>query len=158
MILRIHACVLACLFTVPAGAALAAPPHDHVAHRSDPAAPVTTPARRWPADADLRKGMGQVREALDDLRHHEMGHMPASMAVERAGSIGKAVDYMLSHCKLAPDADAALHGILVPLLGAVRRLEEDPADMAAITAMRNAVAGYPLQFDDPQWNQPGDAH
>ena len=131
----------------------AAPPHEHehehAAHVSDTR---TVPAtERFETDAPLRKGMGEVRAALDDLRHHEMGHMPANMASVLAGDVAKAVEGIFAECKLAPEADAALHAILVPLLGAAKRLEQDSSDLAAVAAMREAVSSYPQRFDDPQW-------
>lgn len=133
------------------------PTHDHAAH-----AVATAPAShaRWTPDAPLSEGMRRVQEALAELRHHEMGHMSADQAREQAGAIEGAVSSIFAKCKLAPDADAALHGILVPLLEGAQRLHGDPADKAAIQAMRDAVADYPRHFDDPHWQaQPeGGAH
>jgi hypothetical protein len=137
-----------------ASALQAAPPpheHDHAAHAANDVAPAPVPASPWETDAALRKGMGEVRAALADLRHHEMGHMPASMAAERADGVLKAIDYIFTHCELAPDADAAMHRMLVPLLAAAQRLKKDSSDVAAVAAMRDAVADYPRQFDDPLW-------
>lgn len=139
-----------------AATAQAAPPahdHEHHGHATETAAPASaSQSTRWVADADLRKGMGEVHAALDDLAHYEMGHMPANMAVERAEKIEAAVSYIITHCKLAPDADAALHRIIVPLQSAAQRLKKDSADVAAVAAMREAVANYPRQFDDPLWS------
>ena len=143
-----------------AGVLQAAPQaHDaHAGHTAISAAPVAA-GQRWVADADLRKGMQQVHEALADLRHHEMGHMPASVAIERATDVEAAVNYIFRHCELAPDADAALHRILLPLLASAERLKKDASDTAAVAAMRDAVAPYPQQFDDPQWPaSPAAAH
>lgn len=138
---------------VLAGATQAAPQHAHEHHaaHAQPSAEPTAPAQRWEADVDLREGMRRVRAALDDLRHHEMGHMPAQMAVERAVAVEDAITYMFTHCELAPEPDAALHRILVPLLGAAKRLQADTTDLAAVKAMRDAVAAYPRDFDDPEW-------
>lgn len=132
-----------------AAAAQALPqrPHeDHAANASVPA-----PAQRWATDAPLREGMGRVHTALDELRHYELGHMNQTMALERVTSIEEATRYMFAHCKLAPAADAALHGMLGPLLVATQRLQKDPQDKALVAAMRDAVADYPRYFDDPQW-------
>lgn len=150
----IHVCTIAASLFAVAGAARAAPQHAHDGHSAHAAeaAAATAPAQRWSTDAPLRKGMGDVREALDDLRHHEMGHMPASIAAGRARDVESAITYMFANCKLEPEPDAALHRILVPLLAATRRLEKDPSDVAAVAAMREVVALYPLQFDDPQWS------
>ncbi len=83
--------------------------------------------------------------------HYEMGHMPENMALERVATIEEATRFMFANCKLAAAPDAALHGMLVPLLAGAAALKKDPKDMAAITAMRHAVADYPRYFNDPQW-------
>lgn len=158
--MRLPAILLACLCTPCAVLAADVPPaHDH-ATQAGTSAPVATSNARWAADAPLRDGMRRVHDALAELRHHEMGHMSPDQAREQASAIDGAVSSIFANCKLAPDADAALHGILVPLLTGAKRLHDDPADKDAIKAMRDAVAGYPRHFDDPQWQaQPqGGAH
>ncbi len=125
--------------------------HDHAAHAAHAAAAVTTPAQRWATDAPLREGMARVRAALSDLSHHEMGHMSNEQAREFAVAIEDAVKFMFANCKLPAEPDAGLHAILVPLLAAAQRLDKDPADKTAVAAMRDAVAPYPRQFDDPAW-------
>lgn len=120
--------------------------HDHAAH-----AHVAAPAQRWTADADLRDGMGRIHAALDELRHYEMGHMDATMALDRVGLIEQAAADIFAKCKLAPEQDAVMHGMLVPLLAAVQRFKADPQDLAQVAAMRKAVADYPRYFDDPGW-------
>lgn len=154
--------VVACALALP-GVLLAAPPHehDHASHAVAADASAAAPAQRFATDASLRKGMGEVHAALSDLRHFDMGHMPATMAGERAGDIVRSVQTIFAECRLAPDADAALHAILVPLLGAAKRLEQDGTDLAAVAAMRDAVASYPRRFDDPQWtdaSEPAHGH
>lgn len=125
--------------------------HDgHEAHDSAAAA-IPVPAQRWTPDAPLSEGMQRVRTAVDELRHYEMGHMTAPMAVERATSVEQAITYMFSHCKLAAEPDAALHSILVPLLGAAQALKANPEGLKAVADMRAQVARYPQYFNDPGW-------
>jgi hypothetical protein len=148
--MRLHAILLACLCAPCAVLAADEPPtHDHAAQVGT-SAPEKTSNARWAADAPLHDGMRRVHEALTELRHHEMGHMSPDQAREQASAIERAVSSIFANCKLAPDADAALHGILVPLLAGAKRLHDDPADKDAIKAMRDAVADYPRHFDDPQ--------
>lgn len=127
--------------------------HDHAAH-AQVTQPVPPPTQRWAADAALRDGMGRIHTALEELRHYEMGHMDATMALDRVGLIEQAATDIFAKCKLAPEQDAVLHGMLVPLLGAAQKLKTDPQDMAQVQAMRNAVADYPRYFDDPGWTAP----
>jgi hypothetical protein len=139
--------VLAALAAAP-GAARAQ--HDHAAH-AHVATPVPAPAQRWAADANLRDGMGRIHTALEELRHYEMGHMDATMALDRVGLIEQAAADIFAKCKLAPEQDAVLHGMLVPLLAATQKFKTDPQDMVQVQAMRKAVADYPRYFQDPGW-------
>lgn len=134
-------------------AALPAFAHDHTQHEHAQAAakPAAAPAQRWATDAPLRAGMARVRSALDMLAHHEMGHMGEAQAREQAIEVQGAIQSMFETCKLAPEPDAALHAILVPLLTAAQQLDKNPADKASVAAMRKAVAPYSTQFDDPNW-------
>lgn len=121
-------------------------------HHPAPSAAVAVPAQRWAPDASLRDGMRRTHAAVDELRHYEMGHMSAPMAVDRATTIEQAVNFMFAHCKLAPEPDAALHGILVPLLGAAQALKHDPKNLKVVADMRGALARYPQYFNDPGWD------
>ena len=143
-------CALVTL-TIAPGAARAQHDHDAHAHVTQPVPP---PAQRWAADADLRDGMARIHTALEELRHYEMGHMDATMALDRVGLIEQAAADIFAKCKLTPDKDAVLHRMLVPLLGAAQKLKADPQDVAQVEAMRKAVADYPRYFDDPGWAVP----
>jgi len=140
--------VLLGVLAVAPGAARAQ--HDHAAH-AHVTRPVPPPTQRWAADAVLRDGMGRIHAALEELRHYEMGHMDTTMALDRVGLIEQAATGIFARCKLAPEQDAVLHGMLVPLLGAAQKLRADPGDMAQVQAMRRAVADYPRYFEDKDW-------
>ncbi len=129
--------------------AMAMPQHAH--HGDHASSQSTPPAQPWHADAALREGMTRIHTALEELRHYEMGHMDATMALDRVGLIEQAAADIFTTCKLAPEQDAALHTMLVPLLHAASQLKQDPRDMAQMTAMRDAVAAYPRYFDQPRW-------
>ncbi|WP_426689613.1 DnrO protein [Rhodanobacter ginsengiterrae] len=141
-------CVLGVAMT-----AQASPAQGHGSQHAD-ATPTAAPApaQRWKPDAALGEGMRRAYAAVDQLRHYEMGHMSAPMAVDRASTVEEAVDFMFAHCQLAPAPDAALHGILVPLRGAAQALKQDPQDLKAVADMRAAIAHYPRYFDDPGWD------
>ncbi|WP_017463285.1 hypothetical protein [Dyella ginsengisoli] len=125
--------------------------HSHHAQPAEPAAPAPMPSQRWPVDAALEDGMGRIHVALDELRHYEMGHMDATMALDRVGLIEQAAADIFARCKLPEDRDAVLHHMLVPLLAAAQALKAHPDDMAQVQAMRDAVAAYPRYFADPGW-------
>ncbi len=134
------------------GPLLASPLHDHAAHASLDGTQVQVPSVRWKVDAPLQDGMGRIHQALEELRHYEMGHMSEAMAQDRAGLILEAGAYIFAHCKLEPQQDAVLHDMLVPLLAAAQKLKEHPQDMSEVAAMRKAVVNYPRYFDDPGWD------
>lgn len=136
-------------------AALAQVHEQHAAPASTAsAAGVPAAARRWTPDAPLQAGIRRAQVAVEQLRHHEMGHLDTPMVVDRASEVEAAVTYMFAHCKLAAEPDAALHGILLPLLAAAQALQADPGKAEPVAAMRAALARYPLYFDDPGWDQP----
>jgi hypothetical protein len=146
----VAAVLLSAFSLAPLAQAVAQEPHHHAA--APTAAPA--PAQRWAPDAPLSEGMRRAHAAVDELRHYEMGHMSAPMAVDRATSVEEAVTFMFAHCKLAAEPDAALHGILVPLLSAAQALKADPKKVSAVADMRAAIAHYPQYFNDPGWDQP----
>lgn len=139
--------------TFAAQATPTAPHEDHAGHAAHVTmAPAAVPAQRWATDAPLREGMRRVHAALHALHKYELGHMSESVALEHVSAIQDATQYMFANCKLESAPDAALHGMLGPLLAGVAAFRKDPKDLAAVTAMRHAVADYPRYFDDPQWS------
>ncbi|WEN14531.1 DnrO protein [Rhodanobacter sp. AS-Z3] len=136
----------------------AAPQHTHE-HHAAPATttPAASPAQHWVPDASLREGIRRAYTAVDQLRHYEMGHMSAPMAVDRAVEVEDAVTFMFTHCKLSAEPDEALHGILAPLLGAAQALQSNPKNVKAVAEMREALSHYPHYFNDPGWNNPAPA-
>lgn len=118
-------------------------------HAAPPAkAAQAAPAQRFATDATLRKEMKGIRTAVEALAHYEMGHMGAAQAVEFATEIEGHVRTIIAECKLPPDADAALHGIIVPLMQEAGALKAKPDDLAPIGKMRDALASYDRQFID----------
>ena len=122
----------------------------HAGHAADPhvaAAPAGgTP---WTPDAPLVSGMARVRSAAATLAHLEMGHLGEDQVLEIANDIDSAIEDMFANCKLAPEPDIALHGILARLMAASRALRDAPADPAPVAAVRAALADYARLFDDP---------
>jgi len=137
---------LACAALLPATAFAQHAGHDdHAAH-----APATAPAdgQRYATDAPLRKGMADIRMAVAALDHHEHGHMNEQQALATVGIIERAIGDIVANCKLEPEADHALHGVLAKLGKGVAGLKADPNDMTALAPMREAVADYAVLFDD----------
>lgn len=123
--------------------------HQHPA--PDPAAAPTMPIQRWDTDVPLRIGMGKIRTVVDALQHYEHGHIKPGHVVLLATQIQGHVAYLVANCKLEPQADAALHVIIVALGSGAQALKDDPTNSSAIASMRQALQRYPRQFNDPGW-------
>jgi len=123
----------------------------HAAHDLPDAARHAAPTtgQRWATDVPLREGMRGVRAAVDALGHYEHGHMGPEQAVVLAEKIEGHVHDIIANCKLAPDADTALHAIIVPLMQNAGELKRAPHKLEAIPPLREAMSQYARQFDDP---------
>ena len=139
-------------FTLALGLAMAAMPaaasrHDPV-HAPAPAkAAAEAPAKRFGSDATLRQEMQGIRASVEAFTHYEHGHMGSEQAAALATAIEGHVNTIIANCKLPPDADAALHGIIVPLAQHAGALKQDPADLSHVASMRDALANFDRQFE-----------
>ena len=137
------------LLLLSAMAAPLAHAQDGHEHHAPAAVSQEIPAQRYATDAPLRKGMAEIRTAVDALGHYERGHMGAEQAATFAITIQEQIAYLVANCKLEPQADAALHGIIAKLGAGAQSLKTDPADLTAVAPMREALADYQRTFDDP---------
>lgn len=136
-----------------AGHAAATGHSGHSGHAADEG-PAATPLvkddhSRWAPDAPLVEGMAHVRDAVATLAHHELGHMGEAHVGALAGDIDTAIASMFANCKLQPEPDVALHGLLARLMAGTQALHANPADAAPVADMRAAVQDYGRLFDDP---------
>ena len=145
------------LFAAPAMAQSAAH-HDHAAHAAHAGhdAKVQAPAQRWATDAPLRAGMLNLREATEALNHYEMGHLDDTQRDNAVEKIDAAIKDMFANCKLKPEADAALHGLLAKFIAGANAARAGKFTKAELVPMQDAVAQYPQLFDDAEWNTPAD--
>lgn len=111
-----------------AGMALSAPLHAQHVHSSHGAGPAahSAAATRWSTYAPLRAGMGGAREVVAVLEHGPHGHLDAGQVRPLAAQLEGHVQGIFAECKLVPQADAALHAVLLPLLNGARALAADP--------------------------------
>jgi len=143
---------IACAPLLVSAALIALPVQAQHSHQHPaPAVIQSVPAQRWDSDAPLRTGMAEIRIAVDALQHYERGHMGPEQAVEQATRIQSQIAYLVANCKLKPQADAALHVIIAELGAGAQALKDNPSDLTAIAPMRQALAHYPRQFNDPTW-------
>lgn len=121
----------------------------HAAHAA--AAPPALPTTPWPSDPPLREGMRRMHRAVEALGHAEHAHLDAAQTAAAAQHVQDAATYMITNCKLPPEPDAALHGVLATLMSGAAALKANPADTTPVAAMREAMALYPRMFEDPSW-------
>lgn len=124
---------------------------DHAAHAPAATSSPTLPAAPWPSDAPLREGMRRMHRAVEALGHAEHDHLDAAQITAAAQQVEDAANYMITNCKLPPEPDAALHGVLATLLTGAAALKREPSNTAPVAAMRDALAMYPRMFADPAW-------
>lgn len=154
-ILSMSALALAgALFADPAEAQ-SATHHDHAAYISHNAQP-QVPAQRWATDAPLRAGMRNLREATETLHHYEMGHLDDVQRDNAVAKIDVAIQDMVAHCTLQPDADAALHGLLATFIAGANAARAGTFSKAELAPMQEALAQYPRMFDDHDWSEAAD--
>ncbi len=133
-------------------AAEAAHDHGHAA-----AAKPLPAGQRWGTDATLRGGMTQIRGAFEPKLAAIHGNKLAPDEYKAlAEATQKEVANIVANCKLAPDADAALHGILAQIgegtdamAGNSKQLK--PRDGAVKVV--EALDRYGRTFDHPGWKR-----
>ncbi len=123
----------------------------HAAH-----APAVTelpppPATPWLSDAPLREGMRRMHRAVEALEHANHEHLDVTQTLAASGQVQDAANFMIANCNLAPEPDAALHGLLTILLSGAHTIKASPHDTTPLAAMRDAVALYPRVFEDAAW-------
>ena len=138
------------LATALAGALPAAVASEQHAHAPAPVAPAQeAQVQRFATDAVLRREMQGIHTAVEALGHYEHGHMGPEQAVILANAVEGHVRTIIANCKLPPDADAALHTIIGPLMQGAAALKQKPQDLSPIDDMRSALGQYDRQFQDP---------
>lgn len=123
---------------------------EHTAHAVAVALP-TPPATPWASDAPLREGMRRMHQAVNALEHAEHGHLDDAQTTAVAQQVQDAANFMFANCKLTPEPDAALHGLLAALMSGAAAIKANPADTSPAVSMREAMALYPRMFEDASW-------
>ncbi|HYD75178.1 hypothetical protein [Ramlibacter sp.] len=144
----------AALTTLGTPALAAGDAHDH-GHASAAAKPLPA-GKRWATDAALREGMTEIRHALEP----QLGAIhDDKLAPEQYQAIAAKTEQQVAHivanCKLPPDADAALHGIIADIGEATEAMSgksrAKPRDGAV--KLLGALDAYGRTFDHPGWKK-----
>lgn len=140
-----------------AGTSHAAPAHAHATHTEHGrlATLQLNAGKKWQTDEALRQAMANIHRAVAAAlpEIHEK-RLPAAGYGALAQTVDSEVGNILSHCRLAAEADAQLHLIVADLLAG----SEQMAGKAQNTKRRDgalkvigALEKYATYFDDPHF-------
>jgi hypothetical protein len=131
--------------------------HEHASHQQHAdhqmAELTLDHGQRWRTDAPLREGMERIRTAVVEAVGHTSaaGGLDASPGKRLADTIDESIAFMVTHCRLAPEADANLH-ILIGRLAEAAALAREPAESnSALSRMQVVLNTYPEYFEHPGW-------
>ncbi len=129
----------------------AAAAHDHAHAPADQLLPA---GQRWATDATLRQGMAAIRSAYaQKLPSIHADRLSAADYRQLAETTGQEVATIVANCKLPPDADAALHGILAQVGEGMDAMAGQSAATPRDGALKVVAAldRYGRSFDHPGW-------
>ncbi|MBI5258165.1 MAG: hypothetical protein HY855_16800 [Burkholderiales bacterium] len=146
------------LATALAAAALAttAAPALAAEHAHETAAPhklALDHGRKWATDAPLREGMNRIRGLVAPrLGAAHTGKLPAAQYQDLATQVEAEVGKIVATCKLEPQADAMLHGVIAELgagTDAMRGKNPQLPPAQGLVKLAQAVNAYGGHFDHP---------
>lgn len=125
-------------------------------HGSPAAAAAVVPGtQKWATDAPLRQHMSAIRRAVEAAQDNpSQSPLDAAGARQLQQEVEANVARLIADCKLPPQADAALHGLLTELLGGAEALAVPASQTRGIHQLRAALARYPELFAAPLWSEP----
>ena len=100
-----------------------------------------------------RAGMRDLREATELLNHYQMGHLDDVQRDNAVAAIDAAIKNMIANCKLKPDADTALHGLLAKFIAGADAARAGKFTKVELVPMQEALARYPQLFVDAEWEK-----
>lgn len=130
--------------------------HDHGhAHHGESARPVLNDGKKWQTDPPLRKGMENIKKLVEAAV--EPIHS-GKMTNEGFEALGKKVDAeianIFANCKLAPAADAVLHGVLATIMHGSELVKTSEGKRSAgVVKMIEALDSYGSLFEHPGWTK-----
>lgn len=132
------------------GGALAAADHAH--HGEGSVQLQLNEGRKWTTDAPLRQGMSNMQaamsKALPQIHHDKLDAAGyAALAKRLEGEMA----YVVTNCKLDPDADAQLHLVLAQLGAGLEQMKADGDRRAGAVSVVDALDAYGAHFDHPGW-------
>ena len=135
-----------------AGNAFAADDHDH---GSAAATLQLNAGSKWETDAPLQQGMLKIRAAIEDkLPAVHGGKFSNAQYQALGGAVEQQITYIVENCKLVPEADAVLHGVIAELVDGVdvvtgKKAVSDRSQ--GVVHLVRALDNYGTYFAHPGW-------
>ncbi len=116
--------------------------------------PTLNDGRKWETDAPLRKGMQEIKALVEAA----IGPVHAGKMTNGGyEALGKKVDAQIStifaSCKLKPEADAVLHGVLAQIMEGSNVVQTGEKRTPGVVKMIRALDEYGTLFDHPGWTK-----
>lgn len=129
--------------------AFAASEHSHGSHGAEL---TLNNGQKWPTDEALRRGMGEMRTAMESsLGRIHPGQFTSADYVALADRLQRQVDYVTANCKLPEEADAQLHLVLAEILEGMDEMREGADRLEGAKRVVAALEAYGRHFNDPNW-------
>jgi hypothetical protein len=145
--------VSVCTIAFAGGALAQTHDHHHGNHGAGGAKPGLNQGKKWETDAPLRKGMESIRDTLQSNMHkvHE-GKVSAADYAAMGTKIDAEIQGIFANCKLSPEADQVLHGVLEPMMSGTKMLQgKEGKPSAGYMKLMKAVNEYGTLFNHPGW-------
>lgn len=111
--------------------------------------------KKWPTDSSLRKGMTEIRAAMEAKADASyVSRLPAVSYAQLGEKVSRSLSFIFKNCKLKPDADAMLHILLARIQSGAAKMKEEtrPAEQVeGASAVAAALTEYPGFFNHPSW-------
>ncbi|MBF0584448.1 MAG: hypothetical protein HQL80_09475 [Magnetococcales bacterium] len=135
-----------------ASIAWSAEEHAHDGHVKSSPGLVLNSGRLWQTDVPLRKGMDSIRHDMEAVlpRIHDATLSNEHYAILVKGVRGH-IEYMVKNCKLSPEADAQLHGVLAEIIAGADAMEDKASQSSGAVRIIQALNSYGRHFDHPGW-------
>lgn len=128
--------------------------HDH-GHAATPEKLSLNDGKKWGSDEALRKGMENIRQAMDASLHaiHE-GKLSNAGYAALAEKLNREIGEIVAHCQLDPKADAQLHLVIAEMgegIEAMAGRAKKTKRLSGAVKILGALDRYSEHFDHPGW-------
>jgi len=141
--------------------AYAASQHAHEHQHGAPALKLNA-GKKWAGDEPLRQSMTSIRDAVDaKLPAVHRGKLSAAQYDALGEEIDAQIARIVQNCKLEPEADEVLHGILATMIEGNETLQGKNAKAkrsAGVVQVVHSLEQYGRYFEHPGWKAPKGGH